>query len=88
MHKLVRFSFFCKATSINKITDFENLEDVEKVGFVSAADKYIQEIKDSIGFDVKELAQPQDYLHCCSFIELVYNHENDEVTEKRRLKLR
>ncbi|WP_121616663.1 hypothetical protein [Virgibacillus halodenitrificans] len=81
---LVRFSFFYKNTSINRVTDHDSLEEVKAEGLKVVADKIITEIKNSIGLDLKELADPHNYLEFCSFIELQHNHENNEITEKYR----
>ncbi|QSX24459.1 hypothetical protein [Priestia megaterium] len=83
--KLVRFSFFYHNTSINRITDHDTLEEVEANGLESVADKCIEEIKQSIGLDLKELAKPNDYLAFCSFIELHYKNDKSEIIEKRRI---
>ncbi|MBX9998169.1 hypothetical protein [Priestia aryabhattai] len=85
--KLVRFSFFYQSTSINKITDYDNLKEVEAEGLEIVAEKCVDEIKQSIGLDLKELAKPNNYLDFCTFIQLDYNQDNNEVTEKQRIEI-
>lgn len=86
--KLVRFSFFYHNTSINRIIDHDTLEEVEADGLEIVADKCVDEIKQSIGLDLKELAKPNDYLDFCSYIELHHKHDKNEVIEKNRIKIK
>ncbi|MEW4242321.1 hypothetical protein Q0N51_25340 [Priestia megaterium] len=86
--KLVRFSFFYHNTSINRVTDYEKLEEVEAEGLVIVAEKCVDEIKQSIGLDLKELTKPNNYLEFCTFIQLDYNQDNNEVTEKKRIEIK
>ncbi|MDE5055350.1 hypothetical protein NDK25_24335 [Niallia taxi] len=85
--KLVRFTFFINGKSVSTTPGYDTLEEVEEEGFKIVADRCIKEINQSIGLNLIELANPLDYLTFCTFIQLEYNHENNEVTEKRRLEL-
>lgn len=88
MQRLVRFTFYFQNTSISRITEHETLEQVEKQGPETVANKCVEEVKHSVGLDLKALVEPDEYLTFCSFIELYYNPENNELVEKGRLSIK
>lgn len=59
-----------------------------KLSIEVVVNKCIEEIQQSIGLDLKELAKPNDYLAFCSFIELQHNHENNEMFERDRINIK
>lgn len=83
----VRFTFFCKATGITRMTDYDFIQEIlEGEGLESAAQVYMKEILESTGVDVQMIADPRPALSFCSFVELKYDPILGTVTEGRREK--
>lgn len=83
---VIRFNVFYKEISINVVTEYYSFEEVRDEGSKVVAEKCLEEIKKTLGFDLKAL-EPERYLSYCSFIFVRYNAELTEPTEKERMKI-
>ena len=83
---VIRFNVFYKKISINVVTEFYSFGEVRDEGIETVAEKCLEEIKNTIGFDLKAI-EPERYLSYCSFIYVKYNAEMSEPTEKERMKI-
>jgi hypothetical protein len=80
----VKFTFYRMGTSITRMTDLENMQEVMNRGLESVAMDCIKEVYDATGFDLNKIAHPYSATRFCSFSELSYNSSNETLTEGKR----
>jgi hypothetical protein len=85
--KYVRFQFYIQSTGITRVTEYETFEELEKVGFEEVSEQMINEVKGSIGIDLKELSVPHNPTNFITFIEMSYDAEADTLIEGERFQL-
>ncbi len=79
----VKFTYYRMGTSISRMTDFEDMQDVINQGLESVALDCIQEIYRATGLDLDQLSYPHPAARFCFFTELSY-HSDQTITEGKR----
>jgi hypothetical protein len=78
----VKFTYYRMGTSISRMTDLENMQEVIDQGLESVAMACIQEVLDATGLDLNKLSHPYPATRFCFFSEL--SSEGETIIEGKR----
>ncbi|MFG6496186.1 hypothetical protein P8610_12540 [Fictibacillus sp. UD] len=79
----VKFTYYRNGTTISRMTDFEDMQEVVNQGLESVALDCIQEVFRATGLDLNQLSYPHTATRFCFFSELSYDADQT-ITEGKR----
>lgn len=79
----VKFTYYRMGTSISRMTDFEDMQEVINQGLESVALDCIEEVYRATALDLNQLSHPHPATRFCFFSELSY-HSDQTITEGKR----
>lgn len=82
----VKFTYYRNGTTISRMTDFEDMQEVSNQGLERVAVDCIQEVFCATGLDLNQLSYPHTATRFCFFSELSYDADQT-LTEGKRKKV-
>jgi hypothetical protein len=81
----VKFTYYRMGTTISRMTDIEDMQEVINHGLENIASNCIEEVLDTTGLDLNKLSHPYPATRFCFFSELTLNPDDETINESKRV---